>query len=97
MKKLQLLLSAFLLVFLVAACSTETDEDPLDVYREIAYNALSSTEKSTVIGGWQEAEVGAWTDGNYLVVFQTTNAALGPIRVVVDPDLGRVVEILPRP
>jgi hypothetical protein len=87
----------FLLSFLAFSCSEDSDEDPLDIYRELAYNALSSTQKSTVVGDWRDAEVGAWTDGNYVVVFQTTDAALGPIRVVVDPDLGRVVEILPRP
>jgi hypothetical protein len=94
--KIKLVLLA-LLGFLAFACSEGTDEDPLDVFREIAYNALSSTEKSTIVGDWKDAEVSAWTEGNYLVLFQTTDAALGPIRVVVDPDLGRVVEILPRP
>jgi hypothetical protein len=94
--KIKLLILA-LLSLLSFSCSVEGDEDPLDVFRELAYNALSSSQKSTLVGEWQDAEVGAWTNGNYVVVFQTTDAVLGPIRVVVDPDLGRVVEILPRP
>lgn len=91
------LLLMVLLSLLTFSCSVESDEDPLDVYREIAYNALSSSQKSTVVGEWKDAEVGAWTNGNYVVIFQTTDAVLGPIRVVVDPDLGVVLEILPRP
>lgn len=79
------------------ACNTNGgDEDPLDVFREIAYNALSSDVKATVIGDWREAEVSAWLDGNYLVTFQTSDAVLGPVQVVVDPETGRWVEILPR-
>lgn len=86
-----------LLSFLAFSCSVEGDEDPLDVYRELAYNAIPSADRATIVGDWKDAEVGAWTDGNYVVIFQTTNTTLGPIRVVVDPDLGRVVEILTRP
>ena len=91
----------FLLVFLVlgsllTSCSLESSEDPLTVYREIAYNFLNVDEKSSIVGDWKKAEVGAWFDGNYLVTFQTNNAALGPIRVVVDPDTGRAIEKLPR-
>ncbi len=97
MKKLSLVLFFLAFAWALNSCQTTTDEDPLDVYREIAYNALSSTDKATVVGPWQDAEVGAWTDGNYLVTFQTTDTVLGPIRVVVDPEFGRVVEILPRP
>lgn len=78
-------------------CSIEDDTDPLDIYREIAYNALSSGIKDTIVGDWRNAEVSAWLDGNYLVVFQTTDVVLGPVRVVVDPDRGAWVEILPRP
>lgn len=94
--KIRLVIFA-LLSFLAFSCAVEDSTDPLDVYREVAYNALSSADKATIVGDWKEAEVNAWTDGNYLVVFETNNTALGPIRVVVDPDLGRVVEILPRP
>lgn len=89
----------FLLIFslLLVSCSLDSAEDPLEVFREIAYNSLSSTEKSTIVGDWKKAEVSAWVDGNYLVIFQTTDSATrGPIRVVVDPDTGRVVEKLPR-
>ncbi len=95
MQKLHTLLLLTLL-FLAAACSNSEDGDPLDVYREIAYNALSSGEKATVISDWRQAEVEAWVDGYYLVVFQSTDASLGDIRVVVDPLAGTVVEILPR-
>lgn len=91
------LLVMILLTAASMACSIEDDSDPLDVYREIAYNALSSDVKATVVGDWQDAEVSAWLDGNYLVVFETTDPTLGPVRVVVDPDRGIWVEILPRP
>jgi hypothetical protein len=90
--KFQILLVA-LLGTLLFACSVESPEDPLDVYRNIAYTALSSTQKSSILGDWKEAEVGAWTNGNYVVVFKTKDN-VGPIRVVVDPVNGRVVEIL---
>ena len=90
--KFQILLVA-LLGTLLFACSVESPEDPLDVYRNIAYTALSSSQKSSILGDWKEAEVGAWTNGNYVVVFKTKDNA-GPIRVVVDPVNGRVVDIL---
>lgn len=89
----------FLLLFglLLGSCSLDSEEDPLDVFREIAYNSLTAAEKATVTGDWKNASVEAWLDGNYLVVFQTTDTATrGPIRIVVDPDTGRVVEKLPR-
>jgi hypothetical protein len=87
----------FLIIGLVVfSCSMDSSEDPLTVYREIAYNSLSGTEKSSIVGDWKKADVSAWVDGNYLVTFQTNDATLGPIKVVVDPDTGRVVEKLPR-
>lgn len=92
--------SLLIILFLTAVslgCSVEDDSDPLDIYREIAYNALSSDVKATVVGDWRDAEVSAWLDGNYLVVFKSTDQVLGPIRVVVDPERGTWVEILPRP
>lgn len=90
--KIKFLLFALLSIFILS-CSVESPEDPLDVYRNIAYTALSPTQKVSVLGDWQKAEVSAWTNGNYLVVFQTKDK-MGPIRVVVDPELGKVVEIL---
>ena len=90
--KFQLLLFT-LLGFLLFACSVESPEDPLDVYRNIAYTALSSTQKSSIQGDWQKAEVSAWTNGNYVVVFKMKDN-MGTILVVVDPVNGRVVEIL---
>ncbi len=97
MKKFCSLFIMLVLMLATLACSVEDDSDPLDVYREIAYNALSSDVKSTVVGDWRDAEVSAWLDGNYLVVFETTDQVLGPVRVVVDPDRGTWIEILPRP
>jgi hypothetical protein len=90
--KFKLLLFA-VLSMLVFSCSIESPEDPLDVYRNIAYTALSPAQKASVLGDWQKAEVAAWTDGNYVVVFQTKDNQ-GLIRVVVNPDKGIVVEIL---
>jgi hypothetical protein len=90
--KFKLILFALLGIF-VLACTVESPEDPLDVYRNIAYTALSPAQKASVLGDWQKAEVSAWTNGNYLVVFQTKDN-MGTIRVVVDPELGKVVEIL---
>lgn len=97
MKRIYYLMLSLTLVSFSFACSTEDDSDPLDVYREIAYNALSSDVKATVVGEWKDAEVSAWVDGNYLVVFETSDAVLGPVKVVVDPFRGTWVEILPRP
>lgn len=82
-----------LLGILFLACTEESPEDPLNVYRNIAYTALSPAQKASVLGDWQKAEVSAWTNGNYVVVFQTKDN-MGLIRVVVDPETGRVVEIL---
>lgn len=97
MKKITLILLYFGLVFTVLSCASGIDEDPLDVFREIAYNSLTASEKSSIIGVWQDAEVPAWVDGNYLITFKTTqDATLGPIQVVVDPNRGIVVEKLPR-
>ena len=90
--KFKLLLFA-LLGILVLACTEESPEDPLNVYRNIAYTALTPAQKASVLGDWQKAEVSAWTNGNYVVVFQTKDN-LGLIRVVVDPETGRAVEIL---
>lgn len=97
MKKIYSTILSLILILTVFACSVEDDTDPLDVYREIAYNALSSSVKSTVVGDWRDAEVSAWVDGYYLVVFETTDQVLGPVKVVVDPVSGTWLEILPRP
>jgi hypothetical protein len=91
--KFNLLLFAVLSI-LIISCTLESPEDPLDVYRNIAYTALSPSQKASVLGDWQKAEVSAWTNGNYVVVFETKDN-MGPIRVVVDPENGKVVEILP--
>jgi hypothetical protein len=90
--KFKLLLFA-VLSMLVFSCTVESPEDPLDVYRNIAYTALSPAQKASVLGDWQKAEVAAWTNGNYVVVFQTKDNQ-GLIRVVVDPETGKMVEIL---
>ena len=90
--KIQILLFAFIGILLIA-CTEESPEDPLDVYREIAYNALIVTQKESILGDWNQAEVAAWTDGNYLIIFLTKDG-MPPIRVVVNPETGRVVEIL---
>ncbi len=90
--KFNLLLFA-LLGILFLACTEESPEDHLNVYRNIAYTALSPAQKASVLGDWQKAEVSAWTNGNYVVVFQTKDN-MGLIRVVVDPETGKVVEIL---
>ncbi len=50
--KFKLLLFALLGIF-VLACTVESPEDPLDVYRNIAYTALSPTQKASVLGDWQ--------------------------------------------
>jgi hypothetical protein len=81
------------LSMLLFSCTIESPEDPLDVYRNIAYTALSPAQKASVLGDWKEAEVAAWTNGNYVVVFKIKDNA-GVIRVVVDPENGKVVEIL---
>lgn len=96
MKKIYSLLLLLGLISFAIGCSVSEDGDPLDVFREIAYNALSSDVKATVIGDWRDAEVSSWVDGYYLVTFQTNDPVLGPVQVVVDPEKGIWVEILPR-
>ncbi|GAA0881296.1 hypothetical protein GCM10009119_42660 [Algoriphagus jejuensis] len=95
MQKIYSLLLLLVFVSFSFACKDE-DGDPLDVFREIAFNSLTVSEKATVNNDWKQAEVGAWVDGYYLVVFESTDAGLADIRVVVDPTNGTVVEILPR-
>ena len=51
-----------LLGILFLACTEETQEDPLNVYRNIAYTALTAAQKASVLGDWQKAEVSAWTN-----------------------------------
>ncbi|GMQ23707.1 hypothetical protein Aoki45_03890 [Algoriphagus sp. oki45] len=99
MKQLLYFLLPFLIISFLISCDSSGDEDPLDVFREIAYNSLTVAEKSTLMDqDFRAAEVTAWVDGYYLVVFRTTeDATLGPIRVVVDPTRGVVVEKLTRP
>ena len=80
------------LATLLLACTVESQEDPLDIYRNVAYSALNTTQKSSLLGDWKKAEVGAWTDGNYVVTFPLKDGSV--IRVIVDPDTGRVIEIL---
>lgn len=86
-------LIVFVLLSFLASCSITPEDDPLDVFREVAYNSLSSADKASISGDWRAAEVSAWTEGNYVITFQTN---LGPLRVIVDPETARVVEILPR-
>ena len=74
MKNYTFLILLFL-TLLSTRCTGQGDEDPLDVFREIAYNALPSNVKSTVVGDWRDAEVNAWVDGFFLVVFETTDQA----------------------
>ena len=63
--KIQILLFAFIGILLIA-CTEESPEDPLDVYRNIAYTALSPAQKASVLGDWQKAEVSAWIDAQIL-------------------------------
>lgn len=81
-----------ILATVLVACTVESQEDPLDVYRNVAYSALNATQKSSILGDWKKAEVGAWTNGNYVVSFPLKDGTV--IRVIVDPDTGRVIEIL---
>ena len=46
--KINLIIFA-LLSFLAFSCSVTPDEDPLDVFREVAYNALSAADKATTV------------------------------------------------
>jgi hypothetical protein len=97
MKRFYSQITFLVLISISFACGITDPSDPLEIYREIAYNALSSNVKATVVGDWRNAEVSAWVDGYYLVVFETSDQILGPVRVVVDPERGTWVEILPRP
>ena len=68
--------------------------------REIAWNALSASEKSTVITQWQQAHVSSEIYQNvhvYAVMFNTTeDPLLGPIVVYVDMFSKRVIGYAPR-
>ena len=92
--KLKLLFLTFLGILLFS-CSVDVEDDPLDVFRDIAYTALSTTQKASLAGNYKDAEVKVWTNFHVLVIFITKQETPGSIRVVVDPVNIRVVEILP--
>lgn len=87
MKKLIIPL-LFLLPF-VFGCDKDNDVTYAEI-REIAWNSLTSNEKSTVTADWQKAPVAETTyEGKdvYSVTFNTSaDALLGPIMVYVDQD-----------
>jgi hypothetical protein len=86
MKKLYIILIAF--IPFISKCKKDSNSDPNTQIREIAWNSLSTQEKSTVIIDWKQAKVEQSTYGlnsAYAVVFNTKDdALLGPITVYID-------------
>jgi hypothetical protein len=72
----------------ISNCSKENTPELDEQIRKIAWNSLSSPEKSTVTTAWHCAKVESATYNNrnvYAVMFNTTNdALLGPITVYVE-------------
>jgi hypothetical protein len=85
-------LSAFMLFLALAPLFTYCDkDDDADLYmqmREIAWNSLSLSDRSTVTVDWGKATVKETTFQDkevYAVTFNTTyDALLGPIIVYID-------------
>lgn len=86
MKNLFIVLIA--LIPFISNCKKDSQPDPYEQIREIAWNSLTSQEKSTVIINWKQAKVEESTYNTksaYAVMFNTKDdALLGPITVYVD-------------
>jgi hypothetical protein len=92
MKKLIILL--FGVATLFAACDKDDDVTYAEI-REIAWNSLSSQEKSTVTVDWNEAPVNTVVYNSkkaYSVTFQTNlDELLGPIVIYIDRNTLKIV------
>lgn len=86
MKKLIVLLIA--LIPFISNCKKETSSDLNMQIREIAWNSLTTQQKSTVRVDWKQAPVAQTTYNGksaWSVRFNTTDdAVLGPIIMIVD-------------
>jgi hypothetical protein len=78
-----------LVIPVLTGCRKEENSDPYMQIREIAWNSLSTDEKSTVTIYWKVAKVNLSEYNSvpaYAVVFNTkSDALLGPIMVFIDP------------
>ncbi|HEY4785288.1 MAG TPA: hypothetical protein VIH57_04535 [Bacteroidales bacterium] len=81
-------------ILFISTCKKDDHSDAYAQIREIAWNSLSTQEKSTVTIDWKKAKVELSTyngESAYMVIFNTRDdELLGPITVYVDP-LIRVV------
>jgi hypothetical protein len=86
MKKLIVLLIA--VIPFISNCKKETSSDLNMQIREIAWNSLTTQQKSTVNVDWKQAPVAQTTYNGksaWSVRFNTTDdAVLGPIIMIVD-------------
>jgi hypothetical protein len=86
MKRLIILM--LVIIPFISNCKKDSNSDPNSQIREIAWNSLSSQEKSTVTIDWEQAKVELSTYDSksaYAVVFNTNDdALLGPITVYID-------------
>lgn len=98
MQKSILYLFLFSFFFGLASCQDKDDQEAdFSKIREIAYNYLDENTKQTIIGNWKEAIVRKMGNGNYEVLFNTSqDALLGPILIEIDGETREVIKIYPR-
>lgn len=93
MKKVIFVMLALMPLF--SGCKKENNSDPNSQIKAIAWNSLSTQEKSTVTVNWTQAVVTETTYNEksaYAVAFKTSDdALLGPITVYVDTDTKAVL------
>jgi hypothetical protein len=91
--KFKLYLLAFLGI-LSHSFSGDVENEPLEVFSNISYSALSTKQKFFPSRYYENTEVEASIKTNYHVVFPTRQGSQGTIRVVVAPKNVGVLEIL---
>lgn len=98
MQKSILYLILFSFFFSLASCQDKDDQEAdFSKIREIAYNYLDESSRQTIIGNWKEAIVRKMGNGNYEVLFNTSqDALLGPILIEIDGETREVIKIYPR-
>ncbi len=98
MKTSYIYLLFFSIMLSFSSCQDKDDQEAdFSKIREIAYNYLEESSRETIIGNWKEAIVRKLGNGNYEVLFNTSqDALLGPILLEIDGGTREVIKVYPR-
>jgi hypothetical protein len=98
MKTSYIYLLFFSIILSFSSCQDKDDQEAdFSKIREIAYNYLDDISKETIIGDWRKATVRKMGNGNYEVLFNTSqDALLGPILLEIDGETREVIKVYPR-